>query len=185
MTRAFAVLGLVLVLAALTAGCGDDDGVRTGGAGTGGGLQPVPAGIDPLDVVEADCDPESGAASAADLDVAVYADPLVRGELARWHLVVTNNGDDDAALVFFSGQKGDVVLAREGDEVYRWSAGRVFTQAIGCSTLPAGASAMVTLAGAPIDLEPGRYRLEATLTSRPTPEPTALDVEVEPAGDGR
>ncbi|MEF8812725.1 MAG: BsuPI-related putative proteinase inhibitor [Halovenus sp.] len=51
---------------------------------------------------------------------------------------VTNVGTEPAELTFRSGQDGDVAVRQDGEEVWRWSDGRMFTQAIRTTTLAVG-----------------------------------------------
>jgi len=53
-------------------------------------------------------------------------------------LRVTNTGDEPAELTFRDGRDGDVVVRRDGEAVWRWSDGRLFTQAIRTATLAPG-----------------------------------------------
>jgi len=51
---------------------------------------------------------------------------------------VTNRGEQPAELTFRSGRDGDVAVSRDGEEVWRWSDGRMFTQAVRTATLAPG-----------------------------------------------
>ncbi len=66
--------------------------------------------------------------NAPALDAALDVDVEQR---VRFALRVTNNADKRVELTFPSGQTHDlVVLDQEGKVVWRWSEGRVFTQAL-------------------------------------------------------
>lgn len=56
----------------------------------------------------------------------------------RFVLQVTNTGDSPVELTFPSGQSFDFVVLDGEREVWRWSAERMFTQALRTETLPAG-----------------------------------------------
>lgn len=56
----------------------------------------------------------------------------------RFVLQVTNASDAPVELEFPSGQSFDFVVARGGAELWRWSADRMFTQAIRNETLAPG-----------------------------------------------
>lgn len=61
------------------------------------------------------------------------------GDSVAFVLQVTNTRDEAVELEFRSGQEFDFVVEREGGgEVWRWSADRMFTQAVQHRTLPAG-----------------------------------------------
>lgn len=68
----------------------------------------------------------------ASLQVATFADSV------RFALQVTNAGSAPVELEFPSGQTHDFVVTRGGAEVWRWSADRMFTQALRGETLAPG-----------------------------------------------
>ncbi len=68
----------------------------------------------------------------ASLQVATFADSV------RFALQVTNAGSAPVELEFPSGQTHDFVVSRAGAELWRWSADRVFTQALHGETLAPG-----------------------------------------------
>jgi hypothetical protein len=89
----------------------------------------------------------------------VEADEDAVGFLLR----VGNDGDDDVDLTFSDGQRVDVVV-RDGDRtVWRFAEGRMFTQALGSDTVPAGGE--VTYGAEWPDPDPGDYEAEATLAA--------------------
>lgn len=58
-------------------------------------------------------------------------------ERAHFILHVTNPTAETVTLHFSTGQRFDfVVRTREGEEIWRWSEGRFFTQALGTETIP-------------------------------------------------
>lgn len=89
---------------------------------------------------------------------------LVAGEPAWWVFDVANSGTDPVDLIFASGQKGEIVLAQDGVEKYRWSEGKAFTQAIKTVTLAPGGTLPVVLNDT-IRVIPGDYDLTATITA--------------------
>jgi hypothetical protein len=104
---------------------------------------------------------------------------LVRGDVS-WHLTVRNEGAAAVELVYATSQDGDVVLRdARGAEVYRWSAGLAFTEALRCQVLEPGQRADLFLGGV-LRAAPGTYRLEATVAARPAPPPVEREVEVAP-----
>lgn len=132
------------------------------------GGDPVPAGDDAGD---------GGAESELSLTVS-WGEALVAGEPVTWALTVTNEGAP-VTLVFRSGQQGDVVLTTDdGSEAYRWSGDRSFTAALVEQPLGAGASETFELAEDDLDVEPGSYRLTATVPSDPPVPPVEQTVTV-------
>ena len=102
--------------------------------------------------------------------------PVKAREAVSWELVVTNTGRSPVELTFGSGQNGDVILTRDGVEVYRWSGGKVFTQAVRSERLGPSETRRYELRdGAEFFVkDPGRYGVRAVLTGRPdggTPPP--------------
>jgi len=89
------------------------------------------------------------------LDVAVAADAVA------FAFTVTNTGTEPVALEFRDSKVVDVAVDRDGKEVWRWSEGRMFTQALRAEALEPGESFTreVTWEGPP----PGAYTAEATL----------------------
>ena len=103
---------------------------------------------------------------------------LVAGEPVTWRLTVTNATDEGVTLGFASGQQGDVALVGDdGTEVYRWSDGMMFSQALAEAPLEVGGEITFELAGT-LDVEPGAYLLTASVPSDPAPEPVTTEVTV-------
>lgn len=159
------LLATVVILGACNGGDGDDD-------------ESPPTTGDPaagqVGVLVGDLDQGSVEATAA-------PDPPVAGESVVWSFAVTNTSAEPLTLTFPSGQRADIVLSDEGEEVYRWSEGRVFTQAIEDVTVDAGETVTFDLEST-LDIGPGTYELTATLTSDPAPAPMRRTIDVE-AGD--
>lgn len=145
------------VVALLAAGCG---------ASPGDGNTAVPGR-----------DPASTGSGGLSLSLA-FDEPLAAGSEPRWELTVTNDGPP-VTLRFPDGRRGDVVLRRDEQEAYRWSAGRVFTQTVAEEDLGTGEAGEYPLEGTLLDVEPGEHELTATLASDPAPPPVVLTVRVE------
>jgi hypothetical protein len=104
------------------------------------------------------------------------------GDDATLSLTVANPTDQPIALQFPSGEQYDfVVRAVDGTELWRWSAGRVFTMAIIDRTLQPGETYEVSekwkiadAAGRP--LPPGLYRVDGELTRDLTCYPQTFQV---------
>lgn len=103
---------------------------------------------------------------------------LRAGTSATWRFTVTNTGKETVTMTHGSGQEGDVVLRRAGAEAYRWSDCCAFTQALRERTLNPGESYSFTLSAGSLDVEPGTYAVEATVSADPAPPPHAATVEV-------
>ncbi len=90
------------------------------------------------------------------------------GEPVTWPFDLTNATDGDTTLTFTSGQRVEVTLSDDSGEVYRWSDGMFFTQAMETVNLPAGVTLPFTLTADPIDLPPGEYAAKAWVTATET-----------------
>lgn len=146
-------------------------------AACGTGQDPAPEG----EVTSAEVDGAAGGAGPDRPGLVLSVElprQLVAGQPVTWRLTVANETDEDVALAFRSGQHGEVVLTDgDGAEAYRWSDGMMFTQAL--TEVPVEAAGEVTfdLAGA-LDVEPGTYRLAASIPSEPAPEAVSREVTV-------
>lgn len=106
---------------------------------------------------------EAGADSLL-LRFSPVSEPVRNGEPVWWAFEVVNRGEVAVVLTFSSSQKADVVLTRLGSEVYRWSSGKAFTEAIETVTLePQGR--LPLLLQDPLDIEAGDYELTAWVTA--------------------
>lgn len=78
---------------------------------------------------------------------------------------VTNAGDSSVEVTFTSGQTADVVIYEAGgdEEVWRWSDGRMFTQAMETMALEPGAEFHKSYTWK--TPESGEYRVRATLNA--------------------
>jgi hypothetical protein len=113
------------------------------------------------------------------LDVSFSPEPLRTGRPVTWSLEVTNAAEGPVTLNFPSGQQGDVALLRGGTEAYRWSADRLFAQAVVKERLMAGEEKVFRLEEDSLAVEPGDYDLVATLASQPAPASVRLRVSAE------
>ncbi len=163
--RAVALITLAGGLALGVAGCGGDD--------SGGAVAPNPGG--PA-AGEAPQDPNCPPPDIATIDPAVLkveagpVEPLVSGKPANFEITVTNTADTDIPLVFSSSQQADVLLSKDGEQVYDWSSNRVFAEVIRCQTLAPGEVFTVQLAETnPLDVPPGEYVLTARDGDRSVP----------------
>lgn len=155
------LLATLLILGACDDGNGDDESPPTTGDPAAG-----PVGV------------LSGGLNQGVVEMTVEPDPPVAGASVSWSFRVTNVSDEPLTLTFSSGQRAEVVLSDEGGEVYRWSEGQVFTQAIEDVTIDAGDEEVFTLEGT-LDVAPGAYELIVTLSSDPAPSAMQRTIDVE------
>jgi len=106
-----------------------------------------------------------------ELEVTVTTDRAVysAGEPVRGRITVVNGSGATVRLRFSSSQRFDFVVRNAAEEdVWKWSAFRFFTQALGVEEIPAGESLSyeAVLAG---DLVPGTYSVLGSLVARETP----------------
>ncbi len=81
-------------------------------------------------------------------------------------LQVTNTADAPVELEFSSGQQFDFAVLDGTREVWRWSAERGFTQALGSETVAPGATRTYTASWSPPAGTRGRLTARGTLTAR-------------------
>jgi len=107
-----------------------------------------------------------------------FPGPLRSGRPVTWTLEVGNGDPTEATLTFRSGKDGDVALVQGGREAYRWSAGRLFTQAMRQVRLAPGERRTFTLEEKALSAAPGHYDLVAELAADPAPPPVRRSVDV-------
>lgn len=78
---------------------------------------------------------------------------------------LTNATDADISLTFTTGQRVEFTLSNDSGEVYRWSDGMLFTQAIEEVDLSAGATLPHVVRGEATVLPPGSYTARAWITA--------------------
>lgn len=83
---------------------------------------------------------------------------------------VTNAGSEPVELTFRSGKQADVVVLDGEQEVWRWSDGRMFTQAIREYTMEPGET--ITQEFTWDEPEPGEYEARAMLATETAAEAT-------------
>lgn len=83
------------------------------------------------------------------------------GEVVRFAFAVTNEGAEPVELQFRNGQPADVAVEQDGAVVWRWSDGRMFSQALWSEQLAPGESVEHELTWD--DPATGRYEAVATL----------------------
>lgn len=84
----------------------------------------------------------------------------------RLVLHVTNTSNSPVEMTFPTSQRYDFIVATTGgDEIWRWSEGMAFLQALSTETLPAGESWEMEAVWDPADRE-GEYVATGVLTAR-------------------
>lgn len=146
------------MIAAAGCGAGDGEGADVGGANDG--TSP----------------PTSSPEEKLSLELRVDG-PVVAHAPVEWQVVVTNNTDEPITVTCPSGKTADVVLRRDGVERYRWSEGRVFTQALVEVEIPPDGKTL-TLSEQSLDVEAGAYEAVATSTCEGAPPPAETTVRV-------
>lgn len=129
------------------------------------------------------CDVEAIPAAGLELSLAVQDETgssvrrFASGAPVTLVLEVTNTGPDPLALEFASARSHDfAVLDARGREVWRWSRGRLFAQALERVELAPGESRRFTATWDQRDASgaraaPGSYRAVASLASASAPAP--------------
>lgn len=109
------------------------------------------------------CGPRSHSSEAPERARSVSGPSIVttldvrqRGHQLAFTLRVTNNAKKKLELVFPSGQTHEVVVFDAvGEEVWRWSDGRMFTQALQNRVLAAGDTLTLEMIWTPKEASPG------------------------------
>jgi uncharacterized protein YndB with AHSA1/START domain len=83
---------------------------------------------------------------------------------AQFSYVVENAGESAVDLTFTSGQQFDIVVTDDGEAVWRWSDGRMFTQAIEELTLEPGDE--LSFNGTWENPDPGTYEVTGSLAAQ-------------------
>jgi hypothetical protein len=107
-----------------------------------------------------------------------FDEPMRTRHPVTWRLVVENRAHEPVTLRFSSGKDGDVALRQGGREVYRWSAGRLFSQALREVPLAPAATHTFRLEDPGLTLPAGSYELVGELTADPTVPPVRRPVEI-------
>lgn len=98
-------------------------------------------------------------------DVAATVEVKLQGDSVRLLLHVTNTGDAPLDFTFPSSQRYDFVVRDEaGEEVWRWSEGMMFLQAISHATLAPGETWDFDVVWEPGDRR-GRYEVVGRVTA--------------------
>lgn len=85
----------------------------------------------------------------------------ITDEAVTFEFTVENAGGSDVELTFRDGRTADVRVAADGEAVWRWSDGRLFTQALRSETVAPDDSRVYEMTWE--TPEPGTYEAVATL----------------------
>lgn len=107
----------------------------------------------------------SAADAAAPLVASVQVEP--QGDSVHFVLQVTNASEQPVALEFTSGQSYDFVVHRGERELWRWSEGQFFTQALRSETLPPGETLRYQASWAPLPDTAGELTVTGRLVAQP------------------
>lgn len=119
----------------------------------------------------------SGCAPATPPDAGQGAPPLLASvqvttsarDTVEFSLQVTNTSLAPIDLEFASGQTHDFIVTRGTQEVWRWSADRMFTQALRTDRLAAGETRAFVESWATPPGASGEYSVRGILTTRTSP----------------
>lgn len=89
----------------------------------------------------------------------------VGGDSVQLRLHATNVTERPVVLEFTSGQRFDFAIQQEGREIWRWSTGRAFTQALGSESISPGATLTYSAAWEPEE-RTGNFRAVGMITAR-------------------
>jgi len=108
------------------------------------------------------------------------------GEDVEMTVVLQNRSNELIDLLFKSGQTYDFIVKKmpEGKEVWRWSEGRFFTEAIWTMFLEPGERKTYVIKWDQKDnnsqqVEPGTYKIEALITSEPEVFSNSIRIRIE------
>lgn len=113
--------------------------------------------------------------------VSLSADQVIyrSGEPIGITLEVFNHTSVPVRFDFPSSQRYDLLVEdQEGEEIWRWSAGRMFAMVLGQETLGPDKPRLVYEAECTARLEPGTYEIKGFLTAVKRPISATITVEV-------
>jgi hypothetical protein len=120
--------------------------------------------------------------TTAGFEISLTADKAVYrgGEPISLTLGVSNQTGREIELRFSSGQRFDFVIRdARGNEIWRWSEGRMFAQALGAETIGPAQPQILYRAQFNGNLGPGSYRVEGTLVAKDPPLSAILTIQVQ------
>lgn len=133
--------------------------------------------------------PNSGSKTAPVLITGVKTDKKTYslGAPVKITFTVENKSDKDISIDFPTGQRYDIWIEKDGNEVWRWSHGMMFTQAFGKMALKAGGKKTYEQIWQQVDndgkqVSPGTYSVMARIASvspRTTPVVAQITIGTE------
>jgi len=96
------------------------------------------------------------------------------GEEVKISVTLTNKGLTPLELIFTSSQRHDVIVLKEGVEVWRWSNNKMFVMVLESLLLKTGEKQTYMETWEPKCITPGEYEVIGTVTSRPTHRATCI-----------
>jgi Intracellular proteinase inhibitor len=121
-------------------------------------------------------DPETG----IELRLKVWPQPLRSPGPVRWTFHLRNAGHEPVTLAFRSSQLGEVILEKNGDQVYQWGRDKMFATILEERSLTPGATWSFALEDV-LEVEATTYRLEALLPAYPDLPRVRASIVVESA----
>lgn len=115
----------------------------------------------------AESEAESRGSTAGPPDLLASLQATTYGDSVQFVLQVTNTTAQPLALDFRSGQRFDFVVEHAGAEVWRWSEGRMFTQALATESLPAGSTLTYSAPWGPAPAASGEFTVRGILSADP------------------
>ncbi len=111
--------------------------------------------------------PEPPPAGGLTVTLALDKETYRPGETIQVTLQVANPTAEPVTLTFATSQRFDLAIEDErGQELWRWSRGRLFLQVLGEETIHPEGRPLTYDAEAPAPGEPGRYRLLGGLATK-------------------
>jgi hypothetical protein len=96
----------------------------------------------------------------------VWPQPLRSPGPVRWTFHLRNAGHEPVTLAFRSSQRGEVILEKNGVQVYQWGRDKMFATILEERSLAPGATWSFDLEDT-IEVEATTYRLVALLSAHP------------------
>lgn len=121
-------------------------------------------------------------ATSVSFEVSVATDKATyrSGEPITMTLHVSSRTGEEVLLQFLSAQRFDFAIRdARGSQLWRWSEGQVFAQALGTETLGPARPQITYQAQFRGNLAPGWYSLEATLVAKNRPVSATLPIQVQ------
>jgi hypothetical protein len=96
------------------------------------------------------------------------------GEEVKISVTLTNKGLTPLELIFTSSQRHDVIVLKEGVEVWRWSNNKMFAMVLESLLLKPGEKQTYMETWEPKCITSGEYEVIGTVTSRPAHRATCI-----------